>query len=74
MDVSGEKGFNDHGRASRSAWLYTIARNTALSTLRSESYRKTLPIERHEPSFDNWKVGSQRMEMMQLVERMCNKE
>lgn len=58
------------GRASLSTWLYTIARNTALSTLRAESYRKTLPIEDHEPSSGNWKAGLQRMEMMQLVERL----
>jgi RNA polymerase sigma-70 factor, ECF subfamily len=58
------------GRASLSTWLYTIARNTALSTLRAESYRKTLPIEDHEPSSANWKAGLQRMEMMQLVERL----
>jgi RNA polymerase sigma-70 factor (ECF subfamily) len=33
------------GRASLSAWIYTIARNTALTHLRAESYRKTLPLE-----------------------------
>ncbi len=26
-------------------WLYTIARNTCLSTLRADSYRKTLPLD-----------------------------
>jgi RNA polymerase sigma-70 factor, ECF subfamily len=29
------------GRASLSTWLYTIARNTCLSAVRSESYRRT---------------------------------
>src|SRR4051812_10380747 len=29
------------GRAAPSTWLYTIARNTCLSTLRAESYRRT---------------------------------
>lgn len=29
------------GRAAPSTWLYTIARNTCLSALRSESYRRT---------------------------------
>ena len=33
------------GRASPSTWLYTIARNTCLSALRSDSIRKTGPIE-----------------------------
>lgn len=33
------------GRAALSTWLYTIARNTCLSALRSESHRKTLPYD-----------------------------
>jgi RNA polymerase sigma-70 factor (ECF subfamily) len=33
------------GRAAPSTWLYTIARNTCLSAVRSESYRKTIPLE-----------------------------
>ena len=33
------------GRAAPSTWLYTIARNTCLSALRSELYRKTLPLD-----------------------------
>ncbi len=32
------------GRASPGTWLYTIARNTCLSVVRAESYRKTLPL------------------------------
>src|SRR5215469_8058470 len=31
------------GRASPGTWLYSIARNTCLSTLRSNSYRRVLP-------------------------------
>src|SRR5215469_9843916 len=32
------------GRASPGTWLYTIARNTCLSALRSDSYRRALPL------------------------------
>src|SRR4051812_43121558 len=33
------------GRASFSTWIYTIARNTALTHIRSESYRFALPLD-----------------------------
>jgi RNA polymerase sigma-70 factor (ECF subfamily) len=33
------------GRAAPSTWLYTIARNTCLSAVRSESYRRTEQLE-----------------------------
>jgi RNA polymerase sigma-70 factor, ECF subfamily len=33
------------GRASPGTWLYSIARNTCLSTSRSDSYRKTLGLD-----------------------------
>jgi RNA polymerase sigma-70 factor (ECF subfamily) len=33
------------GRASPSTWLYTIARNTCLSAVRAESYRKTITLD-----------------------------
>ena len=33
------------GRAAPSTWLYTIARNTCLTALRSEAHRKTLPLD-----------------------------
>jgi RNA polymerase sigma-70 factor, ECF subfamily len=33
------------GRAAPSTWLYTIARNTCLSALRSEGLRKAVPID-----------------------------
>ncbi len=32
-------------RASPGTWLYTIARNTCLSALRSDSYRKSRPLD-----------------------------
>jgi RNA polymerase sigma-70 factor (ECF subfamily) len=33
------------GRASPSTWLYTIARNTCLSAVRAESYRRTATLD-----------------------------
>jgi RNA polymerase sigma-70 factor, ECF subfamily len=33
------------GRASISTWVYTIARNTCLSAVRSAAYRRTTPLE-----------------------------
>ena len=33
------------GRASPSTWLYTIARNTCLSAVRAESYRRTTTLD-----------------------------
>src|SRR4030095_15394392 len=33
------------GRASLSTWIYTIARNTSITHLRAEFYRKTLSLE-----------------------------
>lgn len=33
------------GRALPSTWLYAIARNTCLSALRTESYRRTVPLD-----------------------------
>ena len=35
---------NYDGRAAPSTWLYTIARNTCLSAVRSQSYRKTASL------------------------------
>jgi RNA polymerase sigma-70 factor (ECF subfamily) len=58
------------GRASLSTWLYTITRNTSLSALRAESYRKTLSIEDYEPPAANWEAGPQQVEMKQLLERL----
>ncbi len=33
------------GRASLGTWLFAIARNTCISAVRSDSYRKTVPLE-----------------------------
>ncbi len=33
------------GRASFGTWIYTIARNTGLTWLRSESFRRTVPLD-----------------------------
>ncbi len=45
-------GYN--GRASIATWLYTIARNTCLSAVRAESYRKTASLDDvSEPSAPN---------------------
>jgi RNA polymerase sigma-70 factor (ECF subfamily) len=33
------------GRAALSTWLYAIARNTCLSAVRAESYRRTSPLD-----------------------------
>jgi RNA polymerase sigma-70 factor (ECF subfamily) len=33
------------GRASISTWLYTIARNTCLTAIRAETYRRTSPLD-----------------------------
>ena len=42
------------GRAALGTWLYTIARNTCLSALRFDSYRKTSALdETTEPSADS---------------------
>lgn len=58
------------GRASLSTWLYTIARNTSLSALRAESYRKTSPIEDFDPPAIKQETGLQQMEMDQLLQRL----
>src|ERR1035437_3392430 len=58
------------GRASLSTWLYTIARNTSLSALRAESYRKTLAIEDFDPPAANWEDGPQQLEIKVLLQRL----
>ena len=58
------------GRASLSTFLYTIARNTSLSAVRAESYRKTLPIDDYEPVAAHCEAGAQRVEMKQLLNRL----
>jgi len=58
------------GRASISTWLYTIARNTALSALRAESYRETWPIEGGDPPAINGETGLRQLEIRQLLQRL----
>jgi RNA polymerase sigma-70 factor (ECF subfamily) len=42
------------GRAAVSTWLYAIARNTCLSAVRAEAYRRTTPLIRSlEPTVSN---------------------
>lgn len=51
------------GRASPSTWLYTIARNTCRTALRSQSYRKTAPLdELNEPAARDIRPVSLEME------------
>jgi RNA polymerase sigma-70 factor (ECF subfamily) len=57
------------GRAALSTWLYTIARNSCLSAVRKESYRRTVAIE----SFGERSGGespSLHVEIKQLLERL----
>src|SRR5438045_8143531 len=58
------------GRASPGTWLYTIARNTCLSASRSDSYRKTVPLDAtSEPAIRPWaQVGD--MELAQYIDRL----
>lgn len=58
------------GRAALSTWLYTISRNTSLSAVRAESYRKTVPIEDGEPRATKSEAGMEQMEIRQLLERL----
>jgi RNA polymerase sigma-70 factor (ECF subfamily) len=46
------------GRAALSTWLYAIARNTSLSALRREAYRRTAPLdEAAEPVVEHTSTG-----------------
>jgi RNA polymerase sigma-70 factor (ECF subfamily) len=57
------------GRAAPSTWLYTIARNTCLSALRAESYRKASALgEVAEPAISS--AGSLRIELEQGLSRL----
>ena len=52
------------GRASPSTWLYTIARNTCLSAVRAESYRRTAPLGRQRASSVERDAGRHRRATM----------
>ena len=57
------------GRAAPSTWLYTIARNTCLSTIRAESYRKASSLDQvPEPAISS--AGSSRIELEQYLSRL----
>jgi RNA polymerase sigma-70 factor, ECF subfamily len=62
------------GRAAVSTWLYTIARNTCLSALRSEAHRKTQPLHSiaEPPSTDATASAhvQKRIELTQCLERL----
>ena len=59
------------GRASLSTWLYTIARNTALSSARAESHRRTVSLQTDEiPEIRAPEPGLQQIELKQLIERL----
>jgi RNA polymerase sigma-70 factor (ECF subfamily) len=61
------------GRAAPSTWLYTIARNTCLSALRSEAQRKTSPLDSREPAAAGTAGGSDvlnRIELERCLERL----
>ena len=57
------------GRAAPSTWLYTIARNTCLSALRAESYRKASSLSQAaEPSASG--AGWLKLELEQCLSRL----
>jgi RNA polymerase sigma-70 factor (ECF subfamily) len=57
------------GRASPSTWLHTIARNTCLSVLRAESYRKASSLSQApEPAVAS--AGSLKIELEQCLSRL----
>jgi RNA polymerase sigma-70 factor, ECF subfamily len=57
------------GRASLSTWVYAIARNTCLSAVRSESYRKTTLFEEsQEPTVAS--IGSLNVALKQCLSRL----
>jgi RNA polymerase sigma-70 factor (ECF subfamily) len=57
------------GRAALSTWVYTIARNTGLSAVRSESYRKTTSLDQSdEPTVAS--VGAIDVALKQCLSRL----
>jgi RNA polymerase sigma-70 factor (ECF subfamily) len=55
------------GRASLSTWVYTIARNTSISYLRAESYRKAIPLEEAPEPFAEGEPVLTRIETERLL-------
>jgi RNA polymerase sigma-70 factor (ECF subfamily) len=58
------------GRAAPSTWLYTIARNTCLSALRSEHYRKASPLDGAPEPASASGAASLRIELEQCLSRL----
>jgi len=57
------------GRAGPRTWLYAIARNTCLTASRSDSYRRTTPLDDiHEPVRSD--TGSRGIELAQCISRL----
>jgi len=65
------KGLPDYdGRASLGTWLFTIARNTCLSFLRSESYRRALPLDAAREPAAPAQPRMMDFELAQVMERL----
>ena len=65
------QGLPDYdGRAAPGTWLYIIARNTCLSFLRSESYRRALPLDAAREPVAPARLGTADMELAQLMDRL----
>ncbi len=58
------------GRASLATWLYTIAKNTSLTHVRSERYRRTSPIEDGPEPHGKADRTVTRLEIDQMVARL----
>jgi RNA polymerase sigma-70 factor, ECF subfamily len=62
------------GRASLSTWIYTIARNTGISHLRTEFYRKTLSLEEAPEPFAEAEPVLSRLEIERLLARLPDEQ
>ena len=59
------------GRTAPSTWLYTIARNTCLSAVRSEAHRKASPLDSIvEPAAVGVDAGSDVLNKIELEQRL----
>ena len=62
------------GRASLSTWIYTIAKNTSISHLRSEFYRKTLSLEESPEPFAATEPVLSRIEIERLLANLPDEQ